>query len=131
MTNYVKLIDRNTGKSTDFQCNLADYLTEEGLLFFDRKRWRHAFVRIPNSFVLKRYQKQFAVFAIETEPLLVGKIAEYRKLFPGTRIKISCDNGRKLLYRGTPDYYPEALQNYEVLKTSYDGSTLSMEVDYH
>lgn len=130
MTHYVKLIDRNSGRTTDVECQLDEYLTIEGEEYLSRKNWKHAFVRIPRSGVQKSISRRYIVYAIESERLTVGKIAAFRSKFHGTYIKVACNNGLELLYSGVPDKCPANLKPLFVTKTMYDGRTLYMEVDY-
>lgn len=129
MTNYVKLVNLDNGTSRSIECDPSKYLNKVGLEYFDQKRWKHAYIRIPRYGVEECYRNRYAIYVIEAEPLTVGYVAEYRENFRGSDIKVVDKHSDLVLYEGDPRYCPHYIKEYNVLGSSCTEKTLCLEVD--
>lgn len=127
MTTLIKLIDRLTGDTTWKYAPLGDYLTLEGIEYFEERSWRHVFVRIPYWLVRGDYKEQYICFAMITEQSTVGEISKYRSAFYNENLLITSSYGKQL-YQGRATFCPEELHALPVSQMTFDNSVLSLEV---
>ncbi len=127
MVTLTKLVDRLTGYTICEKAPLKEYLTLAGIEYFEEKRWKHTFVRIPSRLVNTKYREQFVCFCLETEESTVGEIAKYRSLFYNDDLLVTLNSGKEL-YHGRAGNCPQELHSLTVSRTMYDNTTMMLEV---
>lgn len=128
MITIIKLIDMETEYTYWEKAPLHNYLTDDGIKYFEEQRWKHAFVKIPASLVKRSVREHFICYVSETEESTVGEVAAYRAHFPSAdNLLIRTRSGKSLYYGKAKDCPPE-LCTMIISRSMYNNFTMMLEV---